>query len=421
MLDAGKLDRVARRGAEVTQAAAEYRELDQRRRQLQGGLDTARGERNQANKEMAQVKDKKSEAFARARDRMRELSQRIKDDEAELARLEDECRERLLRIPNAPHESVPDGRGEADNRVESSWGERPSFSFAPKDHVDLGVGLGIMDFERSAKISGARFVVLRGQGAKLERALMAFMLDQHVARGYTEVWPPVLVRRHAMEGTGQLPNLEGDSFRTAAIGDDEGYYLAPTAEVPVTNLHRDEILEAAELPIRYAAYTACFRAEAGSYGKDTRGMLRQHQFDKVELVKFARPEDSYAELDRLRADAEHILRELELHYRVVTLCTADLGFSAAKTYDLEVWLPGQDAYREISSCSNYEDFQARRAKIRYRPAPGEKPELLHTLNGSALAIGRTLIALLEQHQREDGTVDIPAALRPYTGFARLGA
>jgi seryl-tRNA synthetase len=298
------------------------------------------------------------------------------------------------------------------------WGEKPSFAFAPKDHVDLGVALDILDFERAAKISGARFCVLKGAGAKLERALMMFMLDTHTSRGYREVWPPALVKRHAMEGTGQLPKFEVDAFKTVAPADkpDEEFFLAPTAEVPVTNLHRDEILDAESLPIKYTAYTACFRAEAGTYGKDTRGMIRQHQFDKVEVVKFVKPETSYDELEALCDDAQEILRRLGLHYRVSLLCTGDMGFTSAKTYDLEVWLPGQDAFREISSCSNFEDFQARRASIRFRPAPGEKPKFVHTLNGSGLAIGRTLVAILEQGQQADGSIVIPEPLRRYTGF-----
>ena len=324
-----------------------------------------------------------------------------------------------MQIPNAPHESVPQGTGEADNQVVATWGDRPAMAFAPRDHVDVGTALGILDFERAAKVSGARFAFLRGAGARLERALMAFMLDVHVSRGYTEMWAPALVKRHCLEGTGQLPKFADDVFKTEAADEKDAFYLVPTAEVPLTNYHADEILEAADLPVAYTAYTPCFRAEAGTYGKDTRGIIRQHQFDKVELVKFVHPDRSYDELETLRGDAEEVLRRLGLHYRVSLLCTGDLGFSAAKTYDLEVWLPGQDAYREISSCSNFEDFQARRAKIRFRPAPAEKPRLVHTLNGSGLAIGRTLVAILEQCQTESGDVVIPEALRPYTGFDRI--
>jgi len=395
---------------------AQHRAVDERRKALQGKLDGLRAQRNQDSDKMGRMADKKSPEFAALREELKTLSTAIKTGEEELARVEEEARQRLLYLPNVAHPSVPAGASEADNQVVATWGEKPALAFAPRDHVDLGTGLGILDFERAAKLSGARFTVLRGKGARLERALMAFMLDLHASRGYTEVWPPVLLKRPAMEGTGQLPKFEEDAFRTAG---DDPYYLSPTAEVALTNLHAGEILDGALLPIRYTAYTACFRAEAGSYGKDTRGMIRQHQFDKVELVKLTTPEQSYAELEGLRADAEEVLRRLGLHYRVALLCTADLGFSAAKTYDLEVWLPGQSAYREISSCSNCEDFQARRAQIRYRPGPGEKPRHVHTLNGSGLAIGRTLVAVLEQGQQADGSVVIPEALRPYTGFERI--
>lgn len=419
MLDPARLDEVLRRGPAVREQIDAFRAVDLERRALQGRLDTLRARRNAASDAMAKIADKKSAEFAAAREELRKLSQEIKAGEERLAALEEEARTKLLYIPNAPHRSVPDGPDESGNQVVSIWGEKPSFSFPPKDHVDLGVGRGILDFERAAKISGARFCVLKDKGARLVRALMAFMLDVHVSRGYREIWPPVLIKRHAMIGTGQLPKFEEDAFQTLAAREEDRFFLAPTAEVPLTNLHREEILDASELPIRYTAYTPCFRAEAGSYGKDTRGMIRQHQFDKVEIVKFVRPEDSDDELETLRADAEEILRRLGLHYRVVLLCTGDLGFAAAKTYDLEVWLPGQNAYREISSCSNFEDFQARRASIRYRPGPGEKPRFVHTLNGSGLAIGRTLVALLEQGQREDGTVVVPEALRPYTGFAEI--
>ena len=414
MVDPGRLDAVLRRGPAVKEQIEAFRRVDARRRALQGTLDGQRALRNVANERMSKLADKKSAEFTAARDELRGVSQAIKDGEATLAKLEEEARDKLLYIPNAPHESVPTGSDETANPVVATWGEQPHLAFAAKDHVDIGVARGILDFERAAKISGARFVVLRDKGARLVRALMSFMLDVHTSRGYLEIWPPVLLKRHAMEGTGQLPKFENDAFKTVAEKADDQFFLAPTAEVPLTNLHRDEILET--LPVRYTAYTPCFRAEAGSYGKDTRGMIRQHQFDKVEVVKFVRPDDSYAELEALRLDAEEILRRLNLHYRVVLLCTGDIGFAAAKTYDLEVWLPGQNAYREISSCSNFEDFQARRAQIRYRPAAGEKPRHVHTLNGSGLAIGRTLVAILEQYQQADGSVKIPEALRPYTGF-----
>jgi seryl-tRNA synthetase len=412
MVEVSRLSEVLRRGdPEVAVLVQQARDLDQRRRDLQNSLDELRAARNAANQRMAAL-DKKSPEFTTERDSLRELSQKIKAGETDLGAIETTLEAKLLLIPNAPHASVPAGASGDDNPVVDTWGEKPSFSFAPRPHWEIGEALGILDFEAAAKISGARFCVLRGAGARLTRALMNLMVDTHVERGYAEVWPPVLIRRHAMEGTGQLPKFEADAFKT--MGENE-LFLAPTAEVPLTNLHREEILEPGRLPIRYVAYTACFRAEAGSYGKDTRGLIRQHQFDKVEIVKFVEPESSYQELEGLRRDAEEVLRRLGLHYRVVELCTGDLGNAAAKTYDLEVWLPGQDAYREISSCSNFEEFQARRAKIRYRPAAGEKPRAVHTLNGSGVAIGRTIVAILEQCQQADGSVVVPAALRPYMG------
>jgi seryl-tRNA synthetase len=405
MLDPARLEALLRRGPAVRPLVDAFQEVDARRRKLQGELDALRAERNEKSR---------GAAAAANREALRALSQRIKEGEQEQTRLEAETRDRQLWLPNAPHSSVPDGEGETGNVVVATWGRPPELGFTPKDHVDLGTRLGILDFERGAKLSGARFTVVAGAGARLVRALLGFMLDVHASRGYREMWVPVLLKRPAMEGTGQLPKFEDDAFKTT-VGD---YYLAPTAEVPLTNLHAGEILDA--VPVKYTAYTACFRAEAGAYGKDTRGMIRQHQFDKVELVKFVAPEASYDELEGLRADAEEILRRLGLHYRVALLCTGDLGNSAAKTYDLEVWLPGQNAYREISSCSNFEDWQARRAQIRYRPGVGEKARYVHTLNGSGLAIGRTLVALLEQGQQADGSVVIPEALRLYTGFDRIG-
>ncbi len=404
-------ERARRRGPEVSEQLDAYQALNDRRKALQTTLDELRAERNAANQRMAKA-DKKSDEFAAERDKLRELSQQIKADEVELTEVEEAARNLLLVIPNAPHASVPAGADESANRVEHTWGEKPSFDFTPKPHWELGESLGILDFEAAGKISGARFCVLRDGGARLSRALINLMVELHAAHGYREVWPPVMLRRHAMEGTGQLPKFEEDAFKTA--GENE-FFLSPTAEVPLTNLHRDEILEADALPIHYTAYSACFRAEAGSYGKDTRGLMRQHQFDKVELVKLTTPETSYEEHDKMRADAERVLQALELHYRVVTLCTGDMGFSAAKTYDLEVWLPGQDAYREISSVSNCEDFQARRAKIRFRPGPGEKPRMVHTLNGSGVAVGRALLAVMETHQQADGSIRLPSALRPYMG------
>jgi len=423
MLDPARMDEVLRRGGDVAPLVAEWKALDERRRRLQGELDNMRAARNGANDRMAKL-DKKSPEFAAARDELKDLSSKIRGGEVELTQLEEQSRDKLQRIPNAPHASVPAGTTEADNPVLHVWGERPRFDFAPRPHWEVGAQLGILDFDAGAAQAGARFTVLRGWGARLTRALINYMIDLHTAAGYDEVWPPAMVRRSLLVGTGQLPKFEADLFRIAnapAAGDEHkpenDLFLSPTAEVQVTNLHQDQILDASELPRRYCAYAPCFRAEAGAHGKDTRGLIRQHQFDKVELVKFVAPETSYDELERLRADAERVLQGLDLHYRVVTLCTGDLSFTAAKTYDLEVWLPGQDTYREISSCSNFEEFQARRAKIRYRTGPGEKPRPLHTLNGSGVAIGRTIVALLEQHQQADGSVVIPPALRPYVGGA----
>jgi len=322
----------------------------------------------------------------------------------------------LARIPNLPHASVPAGKGAEQNVEVRRWGTPPKFDFAPKPHWELGEQLGVLDLERAAKISGARFAVYWDLGAKLERALANFMLDLHTRQhGYTEVLPPYLVNSASMYGTGQLPKFASDSFKC----ENTDLWLVPTAEVPLTNLYRDEVIEAARLPLSVTAYTACFRSEAGSYGKDVRGIIRQHQFQKVELVKFARPEDSYQQLEKLTQDAETVLQKLGLHYRVMALCTADLGFSAAKTYDLEVWLPGQQLYREISSCSNFEAFQARRANIRWRPEGGKKTDFVHTLNGSGLAIGRTWLAILENYQQADGSVLVPEALREYMGVERI--
>ncbi|RMG86854.1 MAG: serine--tRNA ligase [Candidatus Dadabacteria bacterium] len=385
--------------------------LDARRREVLQELEALRSRRNAASKEVGRIKREGGDATG-LMEEVRQVGERIKALEAELREVEPELDGLLLRVPNIPHDSVPVGRSEEDNPVVRTWGEPPAFDFEPLPHWEIGERLGILDFERAAKITGARFVVLRGLGSRLERALIQFMLDLHTGEhGYTEVWPPFMVNSKAMTGTGQLPKFQEDLFHLT----DTDYYLVPTAEVPVTNLHADEILDEEALPIRYTAYTPCFRAEAGAYGKDTRGMIRQHQFDKVELVKFAHPDRSYEELETLTRNAEEVLRRLGLPYRVVTLCTGDLGFSAAKTYDLEVWLPGQGRYREISSCSNFEDFQARRANIRFRPKGGKGTELVHTLNGSGLAVGRTLVAILENYQREDGSVVVPEALRPYMG------
>ncbi|MGE5311478.1 MAG: serine--tRNA ligase [Nitrospirota bacterium] len=386
-------------------------ELDERRRKMLHEVETLKHERKVVSDEIAEMKRQGKDA-GNTIARMREVSQRIKELDNQVGEVDAELQGALLLIPNIPHESVPFGRSSEDNPVVKRWGEIPIFSFAPKPHWEVGEALGILDFERAAKMTGARFTLYWGLGARLERALISFMLDLHTGRhGYEEVLPPFMVNSTAMTGTGQLPKFEEDLFRL----DGWDYYLVPTAEVPVTNIHRDEVLEEEELPRRYTAYTPCFRSEAGSYGKDTRGLIRQHQFNKVELVKFATPERSYDELETLLLDAEEVLQELELPYRVVTLCTGDLGFSAAKTYDIEVWLPGLQAFREISSCSNFEDFQARRANVRYRRRGKTKTAFVHTLNGSGLAVGRTLVAILENCQQEDGTVKIPAVLRSYMG------
>jgi seryl-tRNA synthetase len=344
---------------------------------------------------------------------MKGVSDEIKALETRLQEIEDRLRQALLVLPNAPDASVPVGSDAAANVEVRRVGTPPRFDFSPKPHWELGPALGILDFERAAKISGARFAVLWDKGARLERALIQFMLDLQTSRGYREVIPPYLVTRETLEGTGQLPKFEADLFKTRA--GDRDLYLIPTAEVPVTNLHRDEMLEAEQLPLHYVAFTPCFRSEAGSYGKDVRGLIRQHQFHKVELVKLTTPETSMDALEAMVSDAEEVLKRLGLAYRVIVLSTGDMGFQAAKTYDIEVWLPGQDTYREISSCSNCTDFQARRASLRYRPEPKGKPRFVHTLNGSGLAVGRTLIAVLENYQEADGSVRIPDALRPYLG------
>jgi len=388
-----------------------FSSLDKTRRELLSEVEGLKAKRNQVNEEITALKKAKQPAEELI-ERMKSVSARIKEIDPEVARVEAEEEALLLSIPNRPDDSVPVGPSEADNKEVRRWGEPRAFSFTPKQHYELGEDLGLMDFARAGKISGSRFVVLAGAAAHLTRALMNFMLDLHVGKhGYREIWPPCMINSDSMRGTGQLPKFSEDSFKI----ENTDYWLAPTAEVPVTNLHRDEILEAAELPICYTAYTPCFRAEAGAAGRDTRGMIRVHQFDKVELVKFTRPEDSWEALEALTRDAEEVLQLLKLPYRVMLLSTGDMGFSSAKTYDLEVWLPGPGAYREISSCSCFTDFQARRANIRFRREKGAKPEFVHTLNGSGLAIGRTLLAVLENYQNEDGTVTVPEALRPYLG------
>ena len=394
------------------QALDLFEAADAERRRVIAESDSLNAQRNASSREIGGLmkEGKKDEAESRRRE-VGELKDRIADLDQKRAAAETKMNELLSTLPNVPHESVPFGESEEDNVEIRRWGSPPSFDFEPKDHVDLGTALGILDLERAAKISAARFAILNGAGARLERALVNFMLDiQTRENGYQETLPPFIVNRDALFGTAQLPKFEADLFK---LEDERNLYLIPTAEVPVTNYHREEILDANELPKRWAAYTPCFRSEAGSYGRDTRGVIRQHQFEKIELVKYSLPENSYDELESLTRDAESILQRLGLHYRVVALSTADLGFGSAKTYDIEVWLPSQKTFREISSCSNYESFQARRAQIRFRRAGGAKPEYVHTLNGSGLAVGRTWIAILENYQQADGSVTIPEALQPY--------
>ena len=415
---------LARRGFGDAELLERLGKLAEARRGVITDVEARRQQRNEASQAMGRVADKKSAEFQAKREELRALGDRIKSLEGTQAELEAELELILLNLPNLPDSSTPDGLSEGDNVEQRVWGERPSFEFEPRDHVEVGTALGILDFERAAKISGSRFVMLKGLGSRLNRALMQFMLDVHTGEHcYEEVWPPVLVKDSAMRGTSQLPKFEKDAFRIAkdatweAEAEAQGHdlFLVPTAEVPITNLHAEEILDGSVLPLGYTGYTACFRSEAGSYGKDTRGMIRVHQFDKVELVRFCRPEQAEAQLELLTGHAEAILQKLGLHYRVVQLCAGDMGFAARKSYDLEVWLPAQEAYREISSCSWFGDFQARRMKARFRPEPKGKPQLVHTLNGSGLAIGRTLVAILEQNQEADGSVRVPEALVPYMG------
>ncbi len=398
----------------VPESLDDFAAADAQRRRIILESDQLNAERNASSREIGALMKAGSSAEAEAR---RKQVGELKDRIAELDRLRDEAETRmgdlLSSLPNIPHESVPAGKDESDNVEVRRWGTKPEFDFEPKDHVDLGTALGILDLDRAAKIAASRFAILNGSGARLERALINFMLDvQTREHGYAETLPPFIVNEKSLFGTAQLPKFAEDLFK---LQDDRELYLVPTAEVPVTNYYREEILDASQLPMRWAAYTPCFRSEAGSYGKDTRGVIRQHQFEKVELVKYALPENSYDELESLTRDAEDILQRLGIHYRVVALSTADLGFGSAKTYDIEVWLPSQNTFREISSCSNYEAFQARRAQIRFRRAGGAKPEFVHTLNGSGLAVGRTWIAVLENYQQADGSIQIPEALRPYMG------
>lgn len=400
--------RLATRGGVLDLSA--FSDLDSSRRNLLGETEALKAEKNQVSALIGKTKDKSQVQGEIVR--MKEVSTRIKDLDDELKQVETDLRNLLMTLPNLPHEDCPAGTSEEDNIEVKRWGQFPEFAFQPQSHWDIGERLDILDFERAGKLAGARFVIYKGAGARLERALINFMLDLHTdEHKYVEILPPFMVNRDTMTGTGQLPKFESDLFHL----DDPDFFLIPTAEVPVTNIHRDEILADGELPVCYAAYTPCFRKEAGSHGRDTRGLIRQHQFNKVELVKFVRPEESDQELLNLLDNAEEVLRRLNLPYRVVDLCTGDIGFSAARTFDIEVWLPGQQTYREISSCSSFRDFQARRAAIRFRREEKGKPELVHTLNGSGLAVGRTLVAILENYQQEDGSVIIPEVLRPYMG------
>ena len=407
---------LARRGSGAQEALDQLIQVDQDRRSKLQKTETLKNQKKTLSREVGQLKQKGGDA-TRQMDQVKSINQEIKELDDRLRNLEEQIQGILQNIPNLPDASVPDGANETANPVVRQWGDPPKLSFSPKSHLELGESLGLLDLKRAAKIAGTRFAVFKGQGAALLRALIQFMLDtQTRENGYVEMYPPVLVNEESLIGTGQLPKFKEDLFKL----NDDPYYLIPTAEVPVTNYHRDEILKAEDLPIRYAAYTLCFRREAGSYGKDTQGIIRQHQFDKVELVQFVQPEQSYELLETLVTHAESILKKLNLHYRVMELCTGDLGFSVAKTYDLEVWLPSQNTYREISSCSNFTDYQARRAKIRYKKKDGSKAEWVHTLNGSGLAAGRLFVAVLENYQQADGSIRVPEPLRPYlNGLDRI--
>jgi seryl-tRNA synthetase len=403
-------ERLQSRGEDISDLDR-FPEVDQKRRQIIQEVEELKSRRNTVSQEVATLKREKKDADHLIAE-MKEVNDRIKALDEELKETENEVESILLKIPNIPHDSVPIGETEEDNQLHRTWGELPEFDFEPKAHWDIADGLGILDFEQASKVTGSRFVFLKGLGARLERALINFMLDYHVDQHeYEEMIPPYIVNRESMTGTGQLPKFEEDAFKIA----DTDYFLIPTAEVPVTNYYRDEMIDGEVLPIAYAAYSACFRSEAGSAGRDTRGLIRQHQFNKVELVRFVKPEESYTELEKLTAHAEKILQLLQLPYRVMNMCTGDLGFTAAKKYDLEVWLPSFETYREISSCSNFGDFQARRANIRFRREKKGKPEFVHTLNGSGLAIGRTVAAILENYQEKDGRVRVPEVLQPYLG------
>ncbi len=389
-------------------------ELDLQRREILAEVEQMKAKQNEITKQIPQMK-KAGESTDAVFAEMKELSGEIKELDAKVSEIDEQLRGYMLRIPNIPNDSVPVGKDDSENVEMRRWGEPRKFDFDAKAHWDIGTDLDILDFDRGAKISGTRFTVYRGLGARLERSVIQYFLNTHTANGYTEIFPPYMVNRASMTGTGQLPKFEEDAFKVA----NNGYFLIPTAEVPVTNLHRDEILDGTKLPVKYCAYSACFRAEAGSAGRDTRGLIRQHQFNKVELVKFSEPEKSYEELESLTHDAEMLLQGLGIPYRVVTLSTGDLGFSSAKTYDIEVWMPSYGRYVEISSCSNFEDYQARRANIKYRKNPKDKAQFVHTLNGSGLAVGRTVAAVLENFQNADGSVTVPEALRPYMGVDKI--
>ena len=400
--------KLSRRGQEFR--IDDIMKLDEQRRQVIYEVEELKSKKNKVSEEVAKLKKAKQDAEAMVLE-MREVSERIKQLDEKVRELDEEITGILMTIPNTPYDGIPDGSSDADNVEIRKQGEPTKFEYEPKAHWDIGVDLNILDFETAGKVTGARFTFYRGLGARLERALINFMLDTHTENGYTEIFPPFMVHRRSMMGTGQLPKFEEDAFKVQ----NTEYFLVPTAEVPVTNMYREQILDAKLLPIKHTAYTACFRAEAGSAGRDTRGLIRQHQFNKVELVKFVDPANSYEELEKLTEDAERILKLLKLPYRVVCLCAGDIGFSSAKTYDLEVWMPSYNRYVEISSCSNFEDFQARRADIKFRPDAKEKPRFIHTLNGSGLAVGRTVAAILENFQQGDGSVVIPEVLRPYMG------
>jgi seryl-tRNA synthetase len=410
-------EKLRQRGMDPAELLKDFGQVDAQRRQAITSAETLKAHRNRVSEEIAKLKKSGQDASALMAE-TKDMREQVQELEKAAEEYEIRLKEVLVGIPNVPHESVPVGKSAEDNVEVRRWGTPPQFEFPPKPHWELGEQLGVLDLERAAKLTGARFAVYWDLGARLERALAGFMLDLHTREhGYTEVLPPYMVNSASMYGTGQLPKFASDLFRVPH--GDKALWLIPTAEVPVTNLYRDEVLDISRLPVALTAYTPCFRSEAGSYGKDVRGIIRQHQFQKVELVKFSRPEDSYSQLETLTHDAEEVLQKLGLHYRVVALCTADMGFSSAKTYDIEVWLPGQQLFREISSCSNFESFQARRANIRYRLEGKNKTEFVHTLNGSGLAIGRTWVAIVENYQQADGTVLIPEALRPYMGTDRI--